>query len=209
MRGGGVLWLAACLVKATHGQFLTIDHSIVNSESPKEDNTENLVDRNDTLNNDDNKSLDPLSTANNSFPNRDLSAAVDTNEGSISRESQSHESKSVETPSHEIHETIESTSAESSDKTDSQENVSAEKPSAESLSADRSGDADSGSNSNGEVNGSSDVDNEQIVQTTHGPVKGHKWQETEIFAYIDIQYGKVESPFEVRCELSFCFYLAD
>ncbi|KOB66636.1 Alpha-esterase 3 [Operophtera brumata] len=210
MRWGGVLSLTAYLVTATRGQFLTIDHLIINSESPLIDNIENQVDRNDTLNNDENKSLDSISTANNSTSYRELnSVADDTGEGSISAESQSQGSSNVENP-----ETTEIKSGEgdsepqSSDKTDSQENISAaENPSAESASADisadnqsvasgSSGDADSGTNSNGEPNESNYVDNEQIVQTTHGPVKGQNWQETEIIAYIDIPYGTVESPFE-------------
>lgn len=229
----GVVWLTACLVTVTCSQSLTIEHFITNhSEAPNNHSTERSVNRNDTSNNDNYKTLHNMSQANSPTSYRDLSYAAQTddtrthanvaddqtNESSTSKEPGTHKSTSVE----DSNPSIESKSTENTSDTNSRKEVDSKESNGKVLSEDfnaRVSEEDSGANLSPDSSGdsqnppiesgepetgpepdaenTSDDDEGIELLTTHGPVKGHKWKDTDIYAFIDIPYGKVENPFEV------------
>lgn len=195
----GVFWLTACLFIATNGQVLTRDHITVNSAgTPYIDTTENPINLYDTSNNYDEPS-GYTSTSKSSDSHSDVIRARITslserfNERSKKGESQSHKSTESKSPENISASDANKPSRESSAKIVAEISVN------NLSSGNTSGGTKSGASASGSVAQVqlTDSGDERLEQTTHGAVKGYKWKETDIYAFIDIPYGKVETPFEV------------
>lgn len=231
----GELWLTACLVTATCGQLLTVQHFITNySEATNNYSTDSPVDGGTS--NIEHKTFYP-STGNSSASHLDITSAAQandatnlataphdqTNESSKTRELGPGKTTSAENPPYPSKESIESENTSdtqsservdsipvSIEKSDSQDSVLdvrsyvLDEESNARISRKESPVGVSGEESN--ANWTPDLfgdeippdDDKVLRQTTHGPVKGHKWKDTDIYAFIDIPYGKVETPFEVN-----------